>query len=367
MRKSYPSLIGFNDIVGEDYNGYGNVITVLAKIDRTLAEINGTNPDTKIIIDQHRPSYLYNSVPNDIRPYLEPVINSTMDIDNEMAKTVEKIWTDMIKNGTANKIITTISSDVDCSNEIQTIVSRYVISSFDLYRISGFVEKICKFNIIDHSLTNDLLLSARESTMEYLKYIDKRLNFLCNQLELEIKAEQEVGKYGFDNVMSTFKEFDFEKIYANPESVKLLQYMNDEFKIRGITVKNLQEEPEIAAILILEFGKGPGDDDSEFLPDETESSNVRWESIWTFHQMKRLYLEGWNRWVQMFFLNRGVGLSNAGFDRCVELGSDYGSLWLLNNSSNWPSKLYSKDDVLKISKDKIMTKLGKEISRRNKD
>jgi hypothetical protein len=358
MKKSYPSLVGFNDIVGEDYTDYGNALTILAKIDRMLTEINGTDPNAKICINPHHTSYLYNSLAEDIRPYLEPILTSTPDMDNDMAKTVEKIWFDMMKKGLVKELIEKISADFNCSAEIQSIVGKYVILDSDLYKISELIEKACKFNIMDNSLTKDLLLSSRESAMEHLKYIDRRLNFLSDQLEHEIKMERAVCNHGFDNVMLTFKEYEFERVYVDPYSVKLLRSMNDEFQRRGINKKNLEEEPAIVAILALEFGKDRED---------VESESIHWPSFWAFSQMKRVYQEGWERWVKLFFLNRGVGLSSVGFDRCLELGSEHGSLWHLNNNKEWPSNRYSTADVLKIADDRIMTKLKKHLSSKDKD
>lgn len=349
MKNIFPSLIEFDNITGTYSNDYVNIITILEKIDRSLIKINGDQADKEISIFQHHPGHIDISIPyhNNLMPYLEPIINSTVELDYNMAKKINEIWIDMVNKKEVMKIIQKIAGHISYSNDIEMIVSRYVSSESDVGIISRFIEKLCTYDIIDDSMTNDILLESRDSMIKALNNVNQFLTSSCNQLEHDIEMQQMISLKGFDEVVNTIKENEFEKLVVEKYTQKILIDMVRSFKEMKITKFDLETNEGMCISKI----------DKNFKLTENENYNMNLTKIVVFLTIKDLYLQGWNKWTQLTLLDRGIGINNIGFDRCFEIGSDYGSSWILKNSQSWPSNKYKIDDVLNMNKTKRLLKL----------
>ncbi len=354
--RQYPFLKYF-EYAHKITSEYSAMCSRVETVNSTLLKYNSSGVVT-VAQQPNDPSQ--KNKPKNITRYLRPL----EDYYN-WVPTVTNIWNEIMrKSGKIPLIDEKSNNDWIYKNYAEDCPYPFMIPHMEQFARNHpnynfhFVLKFNELNdykISDFSFTNKHLLETRESKIASLNRIINTFSEIEAQLGMDIHYQQQVESDGFDRFVNSIKPYDFNAVFRDNLSIKSLDSMLAALHNTPGGMEWLKKDGHI-------FSKDPIWRLIQKDKRVDDCGHTGGTMSWTMTTVRNIHEMGWNNWVAMILLNRGIGVPQVGFDRCLEKGhSEHGCLYLLNVNQHWPSEKYFVSDVHEIAKSKGFSNLIKKI------
>jgi hypothetical protein len=202
----------------------------------------------------------------------------------------------------------------------------YEISNGNLnvHPIKRLLLELCKYKLSDIPVY--YLVKERNELASIINNDRNRLVECLSSLKESIELEdliQSAESKGFQQLCDLFPEYQFDKVFNDKLSQKTLQTMH-------------QAVTEIPGALDFMIKDGSSWSENQMLhkitdhPLVEECGHTGMSVSWTLSNLKSIYTKGWNHWVKLTLVSKGIGISKLSFDEGIELKHEATCIYWFN-------------------------------------
>jgi hypothetical protein len=195
----------------------------------------------------------------------------------------------------------------------------------NVFPIKQLIQDMCKYCLTDHSLVLYYQIKERNRLAGIADDCAGQVSESSESLNRDISLQGSVQKHGYKQICKLFPEYQFELVFEDQLSSMCLSAIHQAIQqIDALHGINNPDTSNPAKEWVIRDGKTNSDNDMLSTisghPAVQECGHSGMSMSWTLSNIKSIYTDGWDHWIQLTLARRGIGITELSFDAGVDMG-----------------------------------------------